>query len=262
MAARATRGAWHNVPDSVAAAMADFDAGDLAARLTAIADKHPKLAKPASRAPRHLGTLGTGNHFIELCLDEADAVWVMLHSGSRGIGNAIGQYFIEKAKQDMRRWFIALPDADLAYLPEGSQNFDDYVEAVEWAQTFALQNRAAMLAATMRAVAAALGRTFDWGSVAVNCHHNYVARENHFGANVLVTRKGAVRARAGDLGIIPGSMGARSYIVRGEGQPGLVPHLLPRRGPARCPAPRRSAASPWRTTRRPRPESSAARTPR
>ncbi len=256
------RGAWHNVPDSVAAAMADFDAGDLAARLTAIADKHPKLAKPASRAPRHLGTLGTGNHFIELCLDEADAVWVMLHSGSRGIGNAIGQYFIEKAKQDMRRWFIALPDADLAYLPEGSQNFDDYVEAVEWAQTFALQNRAAMLAATMRAVAAALGRTFDWGSVAVNCHHNYVARENHFGANVLVTRKGAVRARAGDLGIIPGSMGGALLHRAGEGQPGLVPHLLPRRGPRDVPLRGEAPLHPGRTTRRPRPESSAARTPR
>ncbi|HEY0300440.1 MAG TPA: RtcB family protein [Rhizomicrobium sp.] len=213
------RGAWHDVPDAVAETLADFDKGDLAARLTVIADKHPKLAKPASRAPRHLGTLGTGNHFIELCLDEADAVWVMLHSGSRGIGNAIGQYFIERAKEDMRRWFINLPDQDLAYLAEGSENFDDYVEAVEWAQNFALQNRTVMLAATMRAVQAALGRDFAWGSVAVNCHHNYVAREHHFGANVIVTRKGAVRARLGDLGIIPGSMGARSFIVRGKGNP-------------------------------------------
>jgi tRNA-splicing ligase RtcB len=213
------RGAWHNVPDAVAGVMTDFDSGDLAARLKVIADKHPKLGKPASRAPRHLGTLGTGNHFIELCLDEADAVWVMLHSGSRGIGNAIGSYFIERAKEDMRRWFINLPDQDLAYLPEGSANFDDYVEAVEWAQTFAMQNRALMLAATIRAVQNALGRAFAWGSVAVNCHHNYVAREHHFGANVFVTRKGAVRAREGDLGIIPGSMGARSFIVRGKGNP-------------------------------------------
>jgi len=213
------RGAWHNVPDAVTELLGDFDSGDLAARLTVIADKHPKLAKPAQRAPRHLGTLGTGNHFVEICLDEADAVWVMLHSGSRGIGNAIGQYFIEKAKEDMRRWFINLPDEDLAYLPEGSTNFDDYVEAVEWAQAFAAANRTLMLAAAMRALESALGRTFDWGSVAVNCHHNYVAREHHFGANVWLTRKGAVRARLGDLGIIPGSMGAKSFIVRGLGNP-------------------------------------------
>jgi len=211
------RGAWHNVPNTVAGIMADFDLGDLGARLKGIVDKHPKLAKPASRAPKHLGTLGTGNHFIELCLDEENAVWVMLHSGSRGIGNAIGSYFIERAKEDMKRWFINLPDQDLAYLPEGSQNFDDYVEAVEWAQNFAMQNRSVMLAATMRAIQNALGREFAWGSVAVNCHHNYVARENHFGANVFVTRKGAVRAREGDLGIIPGSMGAKSFIVRGKG---------------------------------------------
>jgi tRNA-splicing ligase RtcB (3'-phosphate/5'-hydroxy nucleic acid ligase) len=215
----ADRGAWHDVPDTVADVLTDFDHGDLAARLAVITGKHPKLAKPALRAPRHMGTLGTGNHFIELCLDEAGDVWVMLHSGSRGIGNQIGQYFIERAKEDMRRWFINLPDQDLAYLAEGSQNFDDYVEAVEWAQNFALANRSLMLAATMRAVQTAMGREFEWGSVAVNCHHNYVSREHHFGANVWVTRKGAVRARAGDLGIIPGSMGARSFIVRGLGNP-------------------------------------------
>ena len=213
------RGAWHNVPDAVSQVMADFDRGDLAARLAVLADKHPKIAKAAQRAPRHLGTLGTGNHFIELCLDEENAVWVMLHSGSRGIGNQIGQYFIERAKEDMRRWFINLPDQDLAYLSEGSQNFDDYVEAVEWAQNFALENRSLMLTATMRAIQNALGREFAWGSVAVNCHHNYVSKEHHFGANVWVTRKGAVRAREGDLGIIPGSMGARSFIVRGKGNP-------------------------------------------
>ena len=210
------RGAWHNVPDGVAQAMNESDLGT---RLKAISDKHPKIGKSAHRAPRHLGTLGTGNHFIELCLDEKNAVWVMLHSGSRGIGNQIGQYFIERAKEDMRRWFINLPDQDLAYLAEGSQNFDDYIEAVEWAQNFALANRSLMLAATMRAIEGALGRSFAWGSVAVNCHHNYVARENHFGANVWVTRKGAVRAREGDLGIIPGSMGASSFIVRGKGNP-------------------------------------------
>ena len=211
------RGAWHNLPDTVADTMNDFDSGDLAARLKVIADKHPKIGKAAQRAPRHLGTLGTGNHFIELCLDEENAVWVMLHSGSRGIGNQIGQYFIERAKEDMKRWFINLPDDDLAYFSEGSTNFDDYVEAVEWAQNFAMANRQVMLGATMRAIQNALGREFAWGSVAVNCHHNYVTRENHFGANVWLTRKGAVRAREGDLGIIPGSMGARSFIVRGKG---------------------------------------------
>jgi tRNA-splicing ligase RtcB len=208
------RGAWHNVPDAVATVLNE---SHLAARLKAIVDRHPKIGKAALRAPRHLGTLGTGNHFIELCLDEDNAVWVMLHSGSRGIGNQIGQYFIERAKEDMKRWFIALPDEDLAYLSEGSESFDDYVEAVEWAQNYALANRALMMDAVMKALQEALGRPFAWGSVAVNCHHNYVSRENHFGANVWVTRKGAVRAREGDLGIIPGSMGARSYIVRGKG---------------------------------------------
>jgi tRNA-splicing ligase RtcB len=192
----------------------------LLVRLQAIVAKHPDLAKAADRAPHHLGTLGTGNHFIELCLDEAGTVWVMLHSGSRGIGNKIGTYFIERAKQEMRRWFVNLPDADLAYLPEGSELFDDYVEALTWAQDFARANRAAM----MRAVLAVLERHFPGkvgrvDEVAVNCHHNYVIKENHFGKNVWLTRKGAVRARQGDLGIIPGSMGARSYIVRGKGNP-------------------------------------------
>ena len=193
--------------------------GELAGRLAAIVAKHPKLERPAQRAPAHAGTLGTGNHFIEVCLDEVDRVWVMLHSGSRGIGNAIGTRFIELAKAEMRRWFVNLPDADLAYLPEGSQHFDDYVEAVQWAQDFARANRELMMRATVTAMQASLGIAFEAGVVAVNCHHNYVAREQHFGENVLVTRKGAVRAREGDLGIIPGSMGAKSFIVRGKGNP-------------------------------------------
>jgi tRNA-splicing ligase RtcB len=192
---------------------------DLAAGLAQIVAKHPKLEKAAAKAPAHAGTLGTGNHFIEVCLDEAERVWVMLHSGSRGIGNAIGSRFIELAKAEMRRWFVDLPDADLAYLPEGSAYFDDYVEAVGWAQDYARANRELMMRATVAAMKASLGREFEAGVVAVNCHHNYVAREHHFGENVLVTRKGAVRARAGDLGIIPGSMGAKSYIVRGKGNP-------------------------------------------
>ena len=143
----------------------------------------------------------------------------MLHSGSRGIGNAIGTYFVDLAKQEMRRWFVNLPDQDLAYLPEESQYFNDYVEAVEWAQDFAHANRATMMKAVLGAVEASLGRPVAETETAVQCHHNYVARENHFGQNVLVTRKGAVRARAGDLGIIPGSMGAKSFIVRGKGNP-------------------------------------------
>jgi tRNA-splicing ligase RtcB len=216
------RGAWHNVPDAVATTMlgegqGTSEGGGLQSRLDAITVKHPKLEKAAGRAPRHLGTLGTGNHFVEVCLDEDGAVWVMLHSGSRGIGNQIGQYFIERAKEHMRRWFISVPDQDLAYLAEGTQDFDDYVEAVGWAQDFARENRVTMMAAAMRALEQALGRPFEWGSVAVNCHHNYVTKEQHFGANVWITRKGAVRAREGDLGIIPGSMGARSYIVKGKG---------------------------------------------
>lgn len=187
--------------------------------LDALVAAHPKLERASKRAGHHIGTLGTGNHFIEVCLDEADRVWVMLHSGSRGIGNAIGMYFISKAKEDMRRWFINLPDADLAYIPEGSDLFADYIQALHWAQDFARENRETILAATVYAIQEAMGRLFDYGLIAVNCHHNYVAKESHFGENVWVTRKGAVRAREGDLGIIPGSMGVRSYIVRGKGDP-------------------------------------------
>jgi tRNA-splicing ligase RtcB (3'-phosphate/5'-hydroxy nucleic acid ligase) len=203
------RGAWANPP------RAQVDAWQaLETRYQNIVAKHRRI----DRGPhiQHLGTLGTGNHFIEICLDEAEAVWFMLHSGSRGVGNRIGSYFIELAKQDMRRWFINLPDEDLAYLPEGTQHFDDYVEAVSWAQDYARLNRELMMRAVIAAVRDVLP-AFDAEVEVVNCHHNYVEREHHFGKNVLVTRKGAVRARAGDLGIIPGSMGARSYIVRGLG---------------------------------------------
>ena len=189
------------------------------AALACITDKHPKLSRSGLRVRNHLGTLGTGNHFIEVCLDENQQVWVMLHSGSRGIGNAIGRYFIDLAKTEMRRWFINLPDQDLAYLPEGSQHFADYVEAVGWAQDFARINRETMMIATLVAISETLGRVVTASETAVQCHHNYVARENHFGQNVIVTRKGAVRAREGDFGIIPGSMGAKSFIVRGKGDP-------------------------------------------
>jgi tRNA-splicing ligase RtcB (3'-phosphate/5'-hydroxy nucleic acid ligase) len=206
-------GAWEHAPAEAQAAWAALKPG-----FEAIVAKHPAVRQ--SNHLVHLGTLGTGNHFIETCLDEADQVWFMLHSGSRGVGNRIGSYFIELAKKDMRKWFVNLPDENLAYFPEGTEHFREYVEAVEWAQTFALTNRRLMMDAVVRAVASVRGiPPFTARVEAVNCHHNYVAREHHYGIDVLVTRKGAVRAREGDLGIIPGSMGTRSYIVRGRGNP-------------------------------------------
>jgi tRNA-splicing ligase RtcB (3'-phosphate/5'-hydroxy nucleic acid ligase) len=211
---RNDRGAWSEVPKRVG----DRWATELDQRFAVISAKHPKLA--GANHVVHLGTLGTGNHFIELCLDERDHVWVMLHSGSRGIGNRIGSYFIALAREEMRRWFVRLPDENLAYLPEGSEHFDDYVEALGWAQDFARINRELMMAAVLAALAQAPGlRPFVTEAMAVNCHHNYVAREHHYGANVWVTRKGAVRAGLDELGIIPGSMGAKSFIVRGKGNP-------------------------------------------
>ena len=208
------KGAWHDIPERNGAVWG----GELKARYDAILAKHPKLDR--GNHANHLGTLGTGNHFIEVCLDEADAVWFMLHSGSRGVGNRMGSYFIDLARKDMERLFITLPDRDLSYFPERSEHFDDYVEAVEWAQDFARWNRHLMMEQIVAAVRAS-GELppFVAELKAINCHHNYVARESHYGENILVTRKGAVRAREGDMGIIPGSMGARSYIVRGKGNP-------------------------------------------
>jgi tRNA-splicing ligase RtcB len=208
---RNDRGAWHDPPPAVVDAWTRLRPGyaDIVAR-------HPALDRGSH--VQHLGTLGTGNHFIEVCLDEVERVWVMLHSGSRGVGNRIGRFFIELAKQDVRRAHGDLPDQDLAYLREGTEHFADYVRAVGWAQEFAATNRAVM----MRHVLGALRRVpgvppFDADQTVVDCHHNYVAEETHFGTRIFVTRKGAVRAGRGDLGIIPGSMGARSYIVRGKG---------------------------------------------
>src|SRR6266404_837301 len=187
-------------------------------RYDAILEKHSKLDR--GNHSNHLGTLGTGNHFIEVCLDESDAVWFMLHSGSRGVGNRMGSYFIELARKDMERMFINLPDRDLAYFPEHSEHFDDYVEADEWAQDYARWNRHLMMEQIVASVrTSGEVRPFVAELKAINCHHNYVARESHYGQDILVTRKGAVRAREGDMGIIPGSMGARSYIVRGKGNP-------------------------------------------
>lgn len=189
--------------------------------LKQICEKHPAVRKAFANFDNwicQMGTLGTGNHFIELCLDEAEQVWVMLHSGSRGIGNRIGHYFIALAREEMMKLDARLPDGDLAYLTEGTRHFDDYVEAVSWAQGYARENREQMMGLVLAAVARHLP-PFAVTEEAVNCHHNYVSRERHFGAEVWVTRKGAIRAGSGELGIIPGSMGARSYIVRGKGSP-------------------------------------------
>lgn len=206
------KGAWNTPPPAALEGWSELQAG-----FRRITEKYPKLAK--TNHLNHLGTLGTGNHFVEVCLDEADRVWFMLHSGSRGVGNAIGSLFIELAKEDMRRWLINLPDKDLAYLPEGSEHFEDYVQAVEWAQHFARINRAIMMRHVIDAARKVIGKPFEAATEAVNCHHNYVSREVHYGQEVFVTRKGAVSAREGELGIIPGSMGAKSFIVRGRGNP-------------------------------------------
>jgi tRNA-splicing ligase RtcB len=183
-------------------------------RFKALCERHPGFERENSLI--HLGSLGGGNHFIEICLDEEDRVWAMLHSGSRGIGNAIGRVFIETARAMLSKRAFQVPDIDLAWFEEGETEFDHYVEAVGWAQDFARENREAMMERTLGVLRAAL-RPFTTEKSAVNCHHNYVSKEHHFGADVWLTRKGAVRAREGDLGIIPGSMGARSFIVRGKG---------------------------------------------
>jgi tRNA-splicing ligase RtcB (3'-phosphate/5'-hydroxy nucleic acid ligase) len=205
-------GAWGEVPGSIDASWVQLEP-----EFTRLSRDYPKLAKTNNR--NHLGTLGSGNHFIEVCLDETGAVWFMLHSGSRGVGNFIGTLFIELARQDAIRNNANLPDRDLAYFEEGSEHFRDYVRAVGWAQKFARLNREVMMQRVVEAAQAALQRGFESHVEAVNCHHNYVQQEHHFGRDVFVTRKGAVSARRGELGIIPGSMGARSYIVRGKGNP-------------------------------------------
>ncbi|WP_028452800.1 RtcB family protein [Chitinilyticum aquatile] len=204
------KGSWDTPPASV-----DVMWGELHEGFKRITDKYPRLKNTNNY--KHLGTLGTGNHFIEVCLDEVDRVWLMLHSGSRGVGNAIGSHFIELAQADMRQHIANLPHRDLAYFEEGAQHFDDYVEAVGWAQDFARRNREVMMQNVIAAVRKVISKPFSADVEAVNCHHNYVQKETHFGREVLVTRKGAVSAQKGQLGIIPGSMGAKSFIVRGLG---------------------------------------------
>jgi tRNA-splicing ligase RtcB (3'-phosphate/5'-hydroxy nucleic acid ligase) len=205
-------GAWENPPESV-----DQMWAGLAEEFEQLCELHPRLKNTNNR--KHLGTLGTGNHFIEVCLDEEGFVWFMLHSGSRGVGNAIGTHFIELAKKDAELHQRNLPDKDLAYFEEGARYFGDYVRAVGWAQRFAARNREVMMANLIACVRKAISKSFETHVEAVNCHHNYVQQERHFGEDVFVTRKGAVSARRGEMGIIPGSMGARSYIVRGLGNP-------------------------------------------
>lgn len=165
-----------------------------------------------------IGTLGGGNHFIELCLDETERVWIMLHSGSRGIGNRVGQHFIAAAQKRCANDGIALSDRDLAYLVEGTPEFDDYVTAIGWVQNYAATNRQAMLDAIVKALRKHLPHLLLTEKV-VQCHHNYVEREMHSDVELWITRKGAVSARKGQTAIIPGSMGTRSYIVCGLGNP-------------------------------------------
>jgi len=205
------KGSWNNPSKNIISSWKSLEK-----RYDKIIGKHPLAV--SRKKETHLGTLGSGNHFIEICLDENEWVWFMLHSGSRGPGSSIGNYFIEQAKKEMERYHIIdyLPDKDLAYLVENTEIFDDYVEAVLWAQDYALENRREMMSAIIKTAKNHFPE-FGLTNTAVNCHHNYVAKEHHFGENVWITRKGAVRARCGDLGIIPGSMGTGSFIVEGLG---------------------------------------------
>jgi tRNA-splicing ligase RtcB (3'-phosphate/5'-hydroxy nucleic acid ligase) len=204
------KGSWDTPPDESDAAWQT-----LVDEFNVITSIEPRLKNTNSR--KHLGTLGTGNHFIEVCLDTEGSVWFMLHSGSRGVGNAIGTLYIERAREEAIKNNMNLPDKDLAYFEEGSKYFGDYVRGVSWAQKFAKLNREVMMERVIAAARTVIAKPFESHLEAVNCHHNYVSRETHFGEDILVTRKGAVSAKAGELGIIPGSMGAKSYIVRGKG---------------------------------------------
>jgi len=206
------KGGWRKgVPDGIASR---FKNTGLDVRLDQLAEKRPGIGEANSLV--HLGSLGTGNHFIEVCLDESERVWVMLHSGSRGVGNRIGREFIQEARELLAKRGVSVPDRDLAWFDEGEDLFHDYIDAVHWAQDFARHNREAMMERILRVMREKLP-SFQMEKAAVNCHHNYVEREHHFGEDVWVTRKGAVRAGKDDLGIIPGSMGAKSFIVRGKG---------------------------------------------
>ena len=211
-------GSWKELPQAIVNVWNEF----LADGYGMLVKKYPRLDRGPSAG--HLGTLGTGNHFIEISIDEEDRVWVVIHSGSRGVGNRIGTDFTRLARELARQWFIDLPDPDLSYLPEGTEAFNDYYCAVKWAQHFARINRQMMLLRVLSILpfgdsTPMMEQSGRDPEEYIDCFHNYVDLENHQGKNMLVTRKGAIRAREGDLGIIPGSMGARSFIVRGLGSP-------------------------------------------
>ncbi len=209
---RNDRGAWGDPPQFVRDAWAPLDTA-----YKKIVEKYPALNRGSTTG--QLGTLGGGNHFIEVCGDENQDVWIMLHSGSRGVGNRIGSHFIAMAKKEMERWHISVPDKDLSYLAEGSEHYGAYIEAVRFGQEFARVNREVMMTSTLAALSKELNLTWDANTSveAVNCHHNYISSEKHYGRKLWITRKGAVSAQEGELGIIPGSMGAKSFIVRGKG---------------------------------------------
>lgn len=209
------KGSWLEEGYSVSGIVKNVWDATCADKYAALIAKHPAINR--GHPYEQLGTLGTGNHFIELSLDEEDRVWIVLHSGSRGMGNRIGTYFIELAKGEMAWCFVNLPDKNLAYLVEGSEDFTDYLPAVHLAQEYAMQSRKLMLWETIRTLST-LGLTIEVEE-SISCHHNYLSQEEHFGEVVWVTRKGAVDASLGKMGIIPGSMGARSYIVKGKGNP-------------------------------------------
>lgn len=174
----------------------------------------------ATKAKSQLGSLGGGNHFIELCTDTEGFLWIVLHSGSRNVGKVIADHHINKAKGLMEQMFISLPDPDLAYLAQGTKEFQQYIADVEWCQKYAFANREEMMRRILKDLSYSINNKEPLEILMqVNCHHNYLARENHYDKNVIVTRKGAVRARVGDLDIIPGSMGTKSYIVEGLGNP-------------------------------------------
>lgn len=205
------RGAWGELPEAQQEVWATLEPG-----WTEIVKRHPKIDTGRVNTARHLGTLGTGNHFIEVCLDEHDRVWIMLHSGSRGVGGRIGMFFTKLAQEDMKRYYVDLVDPYLAFFPEGTQGFDDYLFAVQWAQRFALENRKLIMRQIIAALESVSDHEITYGEP-IDCHHNYIAREHHGGRDVWITRKGAVCARKGMLGIIPGSMGERSFITEGLG---------------------------------------------
>ena len=209
------RGAWYDVPEQIARTALDMR---LDTRWLRLKERHPGALAREGTGERQLCTLGTGNHFIEVCTGSDGHVWIMLHSGSRGVGNRIGTYFITKAKEQAEQYGYAayLPDLDLAWLAENTPLFGDYIDGMSWAQDYAATNRELMLWRVLDALHPLLPGFYIKDGI-INCHHNYAAKENHFGSNVWVTRKGAVRARNGDLGIIPGAMGKCSFIVRGLG---------------------------------------------